>query len=136
MIQIEQLRKVMNEISAEKGEFILFGLFLREEMTDKWDLVIAAPWLEAGRLERLREFVERMAPIVGEDGMLTLSRIVTLNQGDPSLDAILKDAQVENGLVKLQGSNLFGLPINEAYILQAKQPSESNLGLLDLLARQ
>jgi len=126
MIQIEQLREVMNKVSAEKGEFILFGLFLREEDTDKWDLVISAPWLEEGKLRGLGEFVKRMAAIIGEEELLTLSRIVTLNQDDPSLKAILKDVQVDNDLVVMQGSNLFGLPIKEAYILRAKRPLKSS----------
>lgn len=122
MIQIKQLRQIKNKVEAEKGKFVLFGLFLRDEAMDKWDLVISAPWLEKGKVKGLGEFVEKMASIVGEDEVLTLSRIVTLNHDDPSLEAILRDVQVENDLVEMQGRNLFGLPINQAFILQAKQP--------------
>ena len=65
MIQIEKFRRAMQDISATRGEFILFGLFLREEAPDKWDLVISAPWLETDKLKALREFVEKATPIVG-----------------------------------------------------------------------
>ena len=120
MIEIKQLRRVMNEITKEKGKFALFGLFLRDDALDKWDLVISAPWLEENKLKGLGEFVEKMASIVGEEQFLTLSRVVTLNHDEPSLKAILHEVQVDNDFVELKGRNLFGLPINHAYILQAK----------------
>ncbi|HEX7316453.1 MAG TPA: hypothetical protein VF297_21295 [Pyrinomonadaceae bacterium] len=119
MIQIEKLRRVMEEISAEKGEFELFGLFLREEAQDKWDLVISAPWLEDGKLKALGEFVQKAALIVGEQEFLTLSRIVTLNHDDPNLNTILE--AVEDIPVELWNTNFFGLEIKHAYILRAKR---------------
>jgi hypothetical protein len=30
-------------LSQERGEFSLFALFLREDASDKWDLVVSAP---------------------------------------------------------------------------------------------
>lgn len=121
MIQIDKLRRVMEEVSAEKGEFVLFGLFLREEAQDKWDLVMSAPWLEEGKLKALGEFVEKAASIVGEEELLTLSRIVTLNHDDPNLDAILEAVQVDNGPLELWNRDFFGLEIKHVYILRAKR---------------
>src|ERR1041384_295079 len=121
MIQIDKLRRVMEEVSAERGEFELFGLFLREEAQDKWDLVISAPWLEEGKLEALGEFVEKAASIIGEQELLTLSRIITLNHDDPNLNAILEAVQVDDGLRELSNPNFFGLEIKRAYILRAKR---------------
>ncbi|MGH9800996.1 MAG: hypothetical protein ACRD82_11580, partial [Blastocatellia bacterium] len=115
MIQIELLRQVMNEISAEKGEFALFGLFLREESMDKWDLVVSAPWLQEDKLKSLREVVKKMSSIIGEKELLKLSRIVTLNQDDPNLIAILKAVKVEGGVAEMRDTNLFGLVIKQAY---------------------
>ena len=120
MVQIEKFRHVMEEVSAEKGEFVLFGLFLREE-ADKWDLVISAPWLDAGKLKSLGEFVNKASEIIDIQELLTLSRIVTLNQDDPNLDAILQTVQVDDGPLYLQDPNFFDLNIKHAYILRAKK---------------
>lgn len=128
MIEIEKLREVMNQVSAEKGDFVLFGLFLTEESPDRWDLVVSAPWLENGKLEALREFVEILSSIVGQEKAISLSRIVTLNQDEPSLKAILRSVQVENGPVVLHDNNLFGLEIKRAYILRAKRLKETAPG--------
>ena len=121
MIHIEKFRRVMEDMSAERGEFVFFGLFLREEAPDTWDLVISAPWLETGKLKALGEFVEKVTAIVGKQELLTLSRIVTLNHDDPNLEAVLKTVQVDNGPLELWHPDFFGLDIKHAYILRAKR---------------
>lgn len=127
MIKTEKLRQVMDQVSAEKGDFTLFGLFLSEDSPDKWDLVVSAPWLEAGKLKALSEFVEKLAAIVGQEEVLSLSKIVTLNHDNPSLNAILRTVRVEDQPVELQNGNLFGLEIKRAYILRAKASEDSML---------
>ena len=121
MIQIEKFRRVMEAVSAERGEFVFFGLFLREEALDKWDVVISAPWLEADKLKALKEFVEKVTTIVGKQELLTLSRIVPLYPNDPNLDALLQAVQVDNGPLELWHPDFFGLDIKHAYILRAKR---------------
>ena len=101
MIQIEKFRRVMEEVSAARGEFVFFGLFLREEAPDTWDLVISAPWLEAGKRKALGEFVEKVTAIAGKQELLTLSRIVTLKHDDSNLEAVLQAVHVDNGPLKL-----------------------------------
>jgi hypothetical protein len=125
MIEIDKLRQVMEQVSVEKGDFTLFGLFLREESPDKWDLVISAPWLEEGKLKALGEFVEKLSSIVGQEDVLSLSRIVTLNHNDPSLNAVLRAVQVENHPIEFRDNDLFGLEIKHAYILRAKESAYS-----------
>lgn len=111
----------MHLVSAEKGDFVLFGLFLREEASDKWDLVISAPWLEEGKLVALSEFIKRIAPVVGEQELLTLSRVITLNHDDPSLEAILGAFSIEDGTLEINDTTLFGMRIKHAYIIRAKR---------------
>jgi hypothetical protein len=124
MIQINKLRRLMEEVSAEKGEFTFFGLFLREEAQDKWDLLVSAPWLEEGKLKALGEFVEKAASIIGEGDFLLLSRIVTLNHDDPNLKKILETVQVDGSPLELWDTNFFGVEIKRAYILHAKKAEE------------
>lgn len=124
MVDVERLRQVMRELAAEKGDFTLFGLFLREEAPDKWDLVISSSWLEEGKLKALEEFVEKLASTIGEDEMLKFSRIVTVSHDDPNLDAILRAVSIDDGLMEVRESSFFGLPIKHAYILRSKRPRQ------------
>src|SRR5882672_11618408 len=78
MIKIEKLQKLMKHVEARRGRFTFFAVFMREESPGLWDLVVSAPWLKAGRLKALGEFVEEMSEALGQDEVMSFSRIVTL----------------------------------------------------------
>jgi len=122
MIHTEKLQKFMKQIEARKGRFTLFGVFLREDSPAQWDLVLAAPWLENGKLKALGEFVKQMSKTFGQDEVMSFSRIVTLNHDDPALRAILSEIGSLKKPLEKQGHDLFGLPIEHAVILRAAQP--------------
>lgn len=121
MIATPKLKKAMREIAAQKGPFTLFGLFRRADAPGKWDLVVAAPWLEQGKLRSLSEFTRLLAASLGESSLKEFARIVTLNSNDPALLAVTKTFPVEDGEVRVQRSNLFGLDIEDAIIFRAKR---------------
>jgi len=118
-----KLEEIAQAIEAERGPFALFGLFRREQSSGKWDLVVSAPWLEKGKLIALGEFVQTLAKEIGEDAVLSFSRIVTLNHDEPPLSAILEEVGTAPLPVEKQGRDLFGLPIEYAYILRANANS-------------
>lgn len=122
MIPTDKLRQFMKRVEAQKGRFTLFGVFMREDSPGRWDLVVSAPWLEAGKLKALGEFVEKMSDAFGQDDVMSFSRIVTLNHDDPVLQAILTEAGPVKMPLEKEGQNLFGLPIEHAVILRAEHP--------------
>lgn len=125
MVDLEKLRQVLNEVSAEKGQFTLFGLFLREDAPDKWDLLVSARWLEEGKLKALEEFAKKLSTVLGEEQLLSLSRIVTVNHDNPGLDAILRAVHIEGGgTANVKDSTFFGLAIKEAFIFRAARPQD------------
>ena len=121
MIETQRLKKAMREIASKKGQFTLFGLFMRADAPGRWDLVVSAPWLEQGKLKALSEFTELLSESIGEKSLSELSRIVTLKPGDPGMKAVMAAFSVEDGELRVQHSNLFGLEIEDAIILRAKQ---------------
>jgi len=125
MIETEKLHKFMKQIEARKGRFTLFGLFLREDSPGLWDLVLAAPWLENGRLKALGELVQQMSKALGQDEVMSFSRIVTLNHDDPALHAILSEIGSRRKPLEKRGHDLFGLPIEHAVILRAAKPKSA-----------
>ena len=94
---------------------------MREDSFGLWDLVVSAPWLEEGRLKALREFAKALASVMGREAMLTFSRIVTLNRDEPALRAIVDEVEEASLPFSKQGHNLFGLPIEDAYILRVRR---------------
>ena len=122
-----KLEAAVKSIEKMHGRFTLFGLFLREDSPDKWDLVVAAPWLEEGKLRALGDFVDELRDTISEEEMLSLSRIVTLNYDDPALDAILSGVTIKRGTVQFQDVNLFGLAISHAYIMRAVKDDRASV---------
>ena len=98
---------------------------MREEASGRWDLVISAPWLEAGKLKALGEFVEKLSDRFGQEEAMSFSRIVTLNSDDPALHTILEEVAADRIPYEEQGTGLFGLPIEHAVILRVRRETEA-----------
>jgi hypothetical protein len=119
---LKALGKVVAAIEAERGPFVLFGVFMREDSSGRWDLVVSAPWLEEGKLKALGEFVQTLAKGIGEEEVLSFSRIVTLNRDDFALHAVLDGVAGARLPLHKEGPGLFGLPLEHAHVLRAQQP--------------
>ena len=57
---INKLESLEKEIADAKGEFSVFGLFLREDAENRWDIVVAAPWLNSDSMEDLNYIVSKL----------------------------------------------------------------------------
>ncbi len=97
---------------------------MRAAAPGNWDLVVSAPWLEAGRLKATSEFVELLSDSIGEESLKRLSRVATVDSRDPALRFILDNLPVEEGELRVKSTDLFGLQIEEAIIFRA-QPIRS-----------
>ena len=121
MIATDRLRKAMRDISAQKGDFTFFALLMRSDAPGTWDLVVAAPWLKRGKLKGISEFTELLAKSIGKQSLSQFARIVTIDELDPRLKAIVSQFSVDDGDISIQSSDLFGLDIEEAVIMRAKR---------------
>ena len=121
MIATDRHRKAMRDISAQKGDFTFFALLMRSDAPGTWDLVVAAPWLKKGKLKGISEFTELLAKSIGKQSLSQFARIVTIDELDPRLKAIVSQFSVDDGDISIQSSDLFGLDIEEAIIMRAKR---------------
>lgn len=107
-------------ISQEKGGFNLFALFLREDAQDKWDVVVAAPWIEGDKKKALPYLANKLQKAFSPSELLQFSRIVIIDRDNPALLAISQALQVEHTSAEVKDSNFFGLQIKHAYIITSK----------------
>ncbi len=121
MISTVKFRKAMRDIAAQKGDFSFFGLFLRADAPGTWDLVVSAPWLEGQNLRDLGEITKLLSKSIGQQSLRQLSRVVILNERDPSLKKVVSAYSVDDGELRVQHSKLFGLDIEDAIIMRAKK---------------
>jgi len=122
---LEKLSVLEREVSDEKGDFSLFGLFLREDAQDedKWDILVSAIWLDADKKEGLAYLAKEIQERLDPDELLSISRIVVLERGNPILAAIHKAVNVKHGKVEVKDSNFSGVQITQACI-----STSSNVG--------
>lgn len=122
MIATSLLRKALNDITAKKGPFTLFALFMRADSPGTWDLVVSAPWLEVGQLKATSRLVDLLSDSIGEETLKQFARIVTVAGDDPTVQFMLKNLSVGDNEreLRVKSTDLFGLQIEEAIILRAK----------------
>jgi hypothetical protein len=116
------LRKAMREIGAKKGAFTLFAKIRRSDAPGTWDLVVSAPWLESGKLKAMNELVNLLSGSVGEASLHEFSRIATLGTDHPTVRFMVENLATDDGELRVQNTDLFGLQIDEAIVFRAKAP--------------
>ena len=113
MIAPGDLRKAMHEIAGRKGDFTVFGLFMRADAPlarsddlGTWDLVASAPWLEGSRLKATTELVDLLKKTMGRKLVQELSRVVIIPGEDPTVQFLLRSVPVEDGEHHIRGIDL------------------------------
>jgi hypothetical protein len=43
---VEKFKKILDEIVSEKGDVNLFAIMMMDDFTDKWSVILSAPWLD------------------------------------------------------------------------------------------
>ena len=114
--------RLESRIAEIKGDFTLFALFLREDVPDRWDLIISAPWVGSDREAALAYLIDEIRSSLGAQYLTMLSRIVFVDPHDAAVQAFNRAIKVEHGRTEVRDSNFFGLPIKQAYIITSKFP--------------
>lgn len=114
---LNKLITLERDVVAEKGPFLLFALFLREDAPNRWDFVVSAPWIEKDKMYSYRYFSDHLQSRLEREEVILLSRIVLIDENNPALEDIHEEFQVEHGLIKVYNREFFGLQMDRAYII-------------------
>jgi hypothetical protein len=126
---IDKLVQVEKDISSDKGSFLLFALFLREDAPDLWDLLIAANWVEKDKAESLKYISAHLNKYLKPEELIKLSRILAIDSNNPGLEAIHRAIHIEHGDAEIKDSNFFGLQIKHAYLITSKRAEAPKKGI-------
>jgi hypothetical protein len=118
---LEKFLDLERNLSEERGRFSLFALFLREDASDKWDLIVAAPWIEADRKQALADITQRIQQTFAAEDVSRLSRVVLVEPGNPAIEAVNQAIRVQHGNAEVKDSNFFGLQVKHAYIISSER---------------
>jgi hypothetical protein len=118
---INKFIELERRIKRQKGAFTLFALFMRDNGLNKWDVVVAAPWIDSDRKEALDYISQQLQLSLTRDEVLQISRIALIDETNPTLDEIQRTLQPKHGVIEMMNSDLFGLEIKRAFIITAQK---------------
>jgi hypothetical protein len=110
----------MHEIAARKGPLTLFAAVMRADKPGRWDLVVSAPWLGAGKVQALSELVELLSNEIGDKSLQSFARVATVRSDDDSVKFATENLDVDDGELHVKGTDLSRLDIESAVIFRAK----------------
>ena len=120
-IIIDKLKQQEEIMANEKGPFDLFALFLREDAPLKWDLVVAAEWIDRNKEASFKYVASVVQTALSTEELLKLSRIVLIDEGNPALEALWKAVSVEHKVAEIKDCEFFGLQIKHAYLITCRR---------------
>lgn len=116
----EKVRRVERDIAQEKGALNLFALLEREDLFDRWDLVLSAPWAKHDQ-STFRYVADVLNCYLTPAEMTRLARLVVLDVAEDPVRAITETYDVEHGQVELTDPESFGLPVKHGYIITSRR---------------
>jgi hypothetical protein len=120
MIPIKKYEDIKNRIQKERGDLDFFGLILREDAPNVWDLVVSAPWAEADKWSALKYLADVLKAELEPTELLQLSRAVILEKGSPVFKALVSAPRPSgNSITELHHSSAGDIHFRHAYILAA-----------------
>ena len=122
---VEKLLHIEKQTSEEKGPYILFALFLREDSPDRWDLLVSAPWVSEDKYKAIEYLADALKRTLQPAELIRLSRIVPIETDNPALNSLHKAVQVEHGIVEMKNCDFFDMPIRHAYFITSGNDYDS-----------
>ncbi len=103
------------------GPVPFFGLFERVDSTEKWDVIIGAPWLDPDASPSFKLINLVIQRFVKTGSPETLTRVVILREDNP-LEKLLQNTWTGKGLFQLKDTKIlaeiFPFKIKSAYLLR------------------
>ncbi len=116
-----KIRNVERDIAREKGLLNLFAFFEREDLYDRWDVVVSAPWAEFDH-ETFGYVADVIKRHLTPEEMVHIARIVILDPDQEPVTALTEAFEVEHGQVELNRPQDFGqMPVKFGYIITARR---------------
>jgi len=124
---VYKLIRVEKQLSTKEGPFDLFALVLREELSDRWDLLIAADWIENNFDKSLRLISRELTKKLSSQQLSAISKVVLLSVFDPRVKSVQKAIQVEHLDTELANVDFFGFFVDHGYLITAKRRIDDRL---------
>ena len=117
---VEKLNTILLEMKRIKGDVFMFALMKIDDVTDKWTLILSAPWATEGDREIFRYVLDLIKTGLGED-ISDIARIGIFTRGHHLIEELMK---YRSG-AEIHDKKVNGNLVHEGYVIESNQtPSE------------
>jgi hypothetical protein len=117
---VEALNQIEREVSLQKGPFTLFALFEREDLPNRWDLVVSAPWIEDDNVQAIKLLAGELKRLLPPNQVERVSTIVLLGTRDASVVALTSRHSTEHGRIEVTDASSYGFPVERGYLITSR----------------
>lgn len=117
---VEKFKTILAEIRRSKGEVALFALMRMDELTDRWTVILNAPWAKEGDIEIFRYILKLIRSNLSQEEFSTIARIGIFSRTDRFIKLLLK----YNSDTSITNEKINGNQIHEGYIFESNPEIE------------
>lgn len=121
---IDKFQIIYSEIKKEKGNFYLFMVLKMDEFTNKWSVVVSAPWATREKQkDSFSEVARKITSSFSKEEISSIARIGIFQPDEHLIKLITGSIRVQDGpAIKLDNTKINGFQIHEGYIFESKPP--------------
>ncbi len=121
LLMARKFRDAEKQVSEELGDFALFGLFEREQIPGRWDVVASAPWLKTDREGTHRLLVALREKMDIQDWKL-IGAVVPLEPSSFYVECLVQYYHLEHQVEEINeifpaGQGTYGIRIGHAFLI-------------------
>ena len=116
---VEKFQNILERMKREKGELNLFALMRMDELTDKWTVILSAPWATEGNVDIFKYVLGCIKEALLPEELATIARIGIYPRTDHLIQLLFRYSSGAS----LINQAVNGNKIHEGYVI------ESNAGL-------
>ena len=120
-----KFQKIYKELKKEKGSFFLFMILKMDEFTNKWSIVVSAPWISVkNQKESFNYIADKITAHFTKEEISTIARLGIFQSNEHLVRLMTESLRVKGGApIKLENTKVNGFQIHEAYIFESVPPA-------------
>lgn len=118
---VEKIIEVEKKISQENGKFNLFALFEREDIKDKWDVLISKNISVNKKNELISKIHKEFIKSFPKEVIFKFSRFVYLEPTSPIVQNINMMIHTEHTNTEITDSTINNFRIKHAYVITSQR---------------
>lgn len=116
---VEVFQKILQQIVTEKGQVRVFAIIKMDELTDRWTIVLSAPWATEKTHEESFNYVFGLIKkSFNPEDLSTIARIGFFSKEEHLIEELLK---YQSGTQLKEDVRLNGNIVHEAYIFASNK---------------